>query len=106
VSELVCELQLRAWRLGRWRIEHFGFGNVLVSGVLRVVAVVGVLSVAARGARATGGALSVAVFSAVVSVCVGFVVRMRQQQVQADWPDTGRFFLIYERPAAQLHVGV
>jgi len=97
---LVCKLQRRAWRLGRCRIEQRGFGSVLARAVLWVVVAVGVLSVVTRSARASVSALSVAVFGAVVSVCVGFVVRTRQQQVQADWPDTGRFFLIYERPAA------
>jgi len=51
-----------------------------------------VLSVAARGARTTASVLAVAVFSAAVSVCVRFVVRKRQQQVQADWPTPAVLF--------------
>jgi hypothetical protein len=33
------------------------------------------------------------------------VVCIRQQQAQADWPDSSGFLLIYGRPAAQQHVG-
>jgi len=100
-SVLICELRLRAWRLGRLQIRRRGFGNVLARGVLRAVVMVGVLSVATRGARTSVSVLSLAAFGAVVPVCVWFVVCMRQQLAQADWPDPGSF-LFNLRAASRL----
>jgi len=64
----------------------------LARAVLRAVVMVGVLSVAARSVRTLVSALSFAVLGAVVSVCVWFVVRHRQQCAQADWPGTTVLF--------------